>query len=450
MLSHNFYKSSFRYVYRRMRKTLLCTSKRFNIICNQIIKRPIVISDYLPNDNFGKPVFNNGTSILEVSQNKLISYKKKIYKNTVEVYREIIKQQYSPRQFSPRGGYWLGNYECYEIELPNNLKKISKMINCLTFITSIEMTYNKKIFKQIPINILHNLSEVTFKNIHSKSLSKKIYDLINLKCLILNKCYKLKYLPKHIDKLKNLEKLEISGAQCLKCIPKSLCNLRHLDTLQICAKSEFKKLPKHIGNCEKICTLYINGNLKTVPKSIRKIKELNRLILHNNQLEKIPNHIIDLKNLTLLVLNNNKLTKIPRHIYLMDRLRELHVYSNQIVSLPDSIGSLSDLEVLDVGKNKLLSLPSTIQKLDRLRELFISGNNIMSLPRGIKERQPLDEFAKRFTNSLGTLTLPIEYIPINNNSLTKIVIDRNQYVAFTTFHTGIAKHLIRLLVIETG
>ena len=69
--------------------------------------------------------------------------------------------------------------------------------------------------------------------------------------------------------------------------------------------------------------------------TLKSLRELNILRLHNNQLNSLPNQIGNLTNLLKLWLNNNQLNSLPNEIGNLTKLQELWLYNNQLNSLPN-------------------------------------------------------------------------------------------------------------------
>ncbi|AGS80636.1 leucine rich repeat protein [Leptospira phage vB_LnoZ_CZ214-LE1] len=73
--------------------------------------------------------------------------------------------------------------------------------------------------------------------------------------------------------------------------------------------NQLKTLPKEIGQLKNLQELYLSDNqLATLPKEIGQLKNLQELDLHNNQLATLPKEIGQLKNLQALGLINNQLS----------------------------------------------------------------------------------------------------------------------------------------------
>jgi Leucine-rich repeat (LRR) protein len=104
------------------------------------------------------------------------------------------------------------------------------------------------------------------------------------------------------------------------------------------------------------------------------LEHLSSLLLQNNNLKTLPKELWRLSNLQELNLGSNQLETIPEQIGLLSNLRELFIHDNQICSLPTQIGNLEKLVVLDATDNRLEWLPSEILSLGHLKNLWIENN----------------------------------------------------------------------------
>jgi GTPase SAR1 family protein len=117
--------------------------------------------------------------------------------------------------------------------------------------------------------------------------------------------------------------------------------------------------------------LNLNGlGLKTVPESLRTIRNLQVLDLAENDIQELPSWIGELSSLQCISL-----------------------IGNQLQELPPEIGSLDNLSILLLCENRLKSLPETLSALVQpnnnvLHYLSLYGNPDLGLPDSIIERPP--------------------------------------------------------------
>jgi hypothetical protein len=123
--------------------------------------------------------------------------------------------------------------------------------------------------------------------------------------------------------------------------------------------------------------------------------QIERLELTHNRLKTIPDSIRGLKNLRFLCLDKNKIEKIPESIGELSQLFSLTLSENNIETLPESIGNLTNLRSLHLSKNQLRILPQSMQNLQiddfPLIECNRNYNKVLRLFFGIFKDNKLTE-----------------------------------------------------------
>lgn len=139
----------------------------------------------------------------------------------------------------------------------------------------------------------------------------------------------------------------------------------------------FMSIEEALKDSDNVCMLDLTGqNLKNIPISVSRLKNLRTLILTGNQLNSIPSFVYDLPYLVRLDLPSNNIQHIEPGIRKLQFLQILNLTGNQISSIPPEIGTLKNLTNLYLTANKLNSLPEEIKSLKNLRELRLEDNNI--------------------------------------------------------------------------
>lgn len=102
----------------------------------------------------------------------------------------------------------------------------------------------------------------------------------------------------------------------------------------------------------------------------------NSLDLSGQNLKSVPKYVFDMKNLESLNLSNNQLTgALPGEIRFLQNLKILDASNNQMTGVPAEVGQLTKLEVLNLANNQLTGLPYELGNLKNLKTLNLSGNS---------------------------------------------------------------------------
>lgn len=115
-----------------------------------------------------------------------------------------------------------------------------------------------------------------------------------------------------------------------------------------------------------------NLGLKTVPKSLRNLRDLKVLDLRHNQLQELPSWIGDLTNLIAINISQNQLKTFPTEIGKLSNLFFMIAEENGLERLPDSLASL--------WKGRKVSRSPGI--------LALYGNPALSLPQSLLGNRP--------------------------------------------------------------
>ena len=157
------------------------------------------------------------------------------------------------------------------------------------------------------------------------------------------------------------------------------------------SKRKLSKVPEAVYGLTELEKLDLSDNClkKLLPTGINKLKNLKKLILHDNQLRELPHSICELSNLTILHVSYNQLSILPSNIKHLKNLWGLHLSNNQLTTLSDEIFEMKELVWLDVSNNKLKVLSSRIKHLSKLQVLHLSDNQLTTLPDEIGELKEL-------------------------------------------------------------
>lgn len=146
--------------------------------------------------------------------------------------------------------------------------------------------------------------------------------LKNLRVLKLDGKY-IREIPESIGDLSNLQYLYL-GNNLISELPPTVGNLKNLERLYL-RKNQIGELPGSLCELSNLQHLYLGVDQIELLKSIEKLSSLKQLFLHvycNKQIRKLPPSIVRLKNLRGLWLTYINFTKLP---YPIKKLRDVRI-----------------------------------------------------------------------------------------------------------------------------
>lgn len=193
-------------------------------------------------------------------------------------------------------------------------------------------------------------------------------------------------------------------------------------------------IPNELGNLSSLLVLDLSRNKLTgiIPKTIGKLKYLQRMSFRSNQLEGyIPNELCQMSGLGELFLYDNLLIgQIPECLSELKFIKIISLGSNKLNStIPSDLWSLSDLLSLNLSKNYLSGhLSSDIGSLKGIRQVDLSSNQLSGdIPSSIDGCQSLEilylsnnEFKGNIPKSLGNVR-GLSILDLSNNNLSGLI-----------------------------
>lgn len=250
----------------------------------------------------------------------------------------------------------------------NGLTEIPDYFAGFKKLKSLNLQFNK--IKQLP-DFLFGLEKLEYLNIATCGLTEipaAIGKLTNLRTLIISK-NKLEKLPESIKDLKKLEVLSFEG----------------------CDQLDLEQLFEQMAELPAMQSLDLSKyELKLLPKSIGKMRQVRKINLRANKLDTLPDSFADLQ-LEELNFDNNP-WKMDQLFPVLARVPVYKkMYSSTFpemlqetpIDLPASIGQFQYLEEMTLGGKSLKSIPATIGQLENLKSLTLCCPSLAALPEAI-------------------------------------------------------------------
>ncbi|XP_034446422.1 leucine-rich repeat-containing protein 47 [Hippoglossus hippoglossus] len=185
-------------------------------------------------------------------------------------------------------------------------------------------------------------------------------------------------LTSSIYSLTLLNYLEVSQCPSLTEIHEDIRRLTNLQSLILCRNklASFPEVISLLGSL-KVLDLSVN-NLQVLPEGITQLSELNTLNVSCNSLEVLPDGLSRCTKLSTINVSKNRITRFPADLYSerLDLLSSLVASDNAIEELSGDVHKLSALKVLDLSGNKLKEIPSDLSDCPKLKEINFKGNKL--------------------------------------------------------------------------
>ncbi|KAI8441816.1 hypothetical protein MSG28_005502 [Choristoneura fumiferana] len=202
-------------------------------------------------------------------------------------------------------------------------------------------------------------------------------------------------LDNNVFQLTNINLLNISDT-CLTVLPDDIKRLVNLQSLLLFG-NKLQEFNENITLLPKLKVLDISRNeIKSIPDTLNKMKELTSINFSSNHIETMPK-FVDFPNLITVNVSNNKLSDfIDLENANLPHLTDMNLKGNAITSIPSYIAqSLPSLKNFDMGDNQVKVLPGELANLQKLKELNLKGNKLadkrlMKLVDQCRTKQVLD------------------------------------------------------------
>ena len=169
-----------------------------------------------------------------------------------------------------------------------------------------------------------------------------------------------------------------------------------------------------------------------IDKALKKAAEVYVLDLSSQGIDKLPKTITRFRNLQKLILTDNQLTEFPPELARMKKLQTIYVDSNQIVTLylnTSDSRSFQNLENLYVGFNPLKAIPENIKNID-LMMVSLAGCKYLDINRVFTPLASINTLEQLDLSYLNLDTIPWEVV--NLFGLTTLDLSANPAMEWDT------------------
>lgn len=172
--------------------------------------------------------------------------------------------------------------------------------------------------------------------------------------------------------LKGIKRLDLSCQ--LTEFPNEIFDLA--DSLEILnlSNNQLSDLPHDLTKLKKLKVVFCSNNPFThVPEVLGECPELSMVGFKACAIKHLPANALP-KNLQWLILTDNQLQTLPATIGQSTQLQKLMLAGNQLNALPDSLQACHYLELLRISANQFKDLPSWLINMPSLAWLALAGN----------------------------------------------------------------------------
>ncbi|MDD2782490.1 leucine-rich repeat-containing protein kinase family protein, partial [Sulfuricurvum sp.] len=172
-------------------------------------------------------------------------------------------------------------------------------------------------------------------------------------------------------KLQGIKRLTL--AESLTVFPEEIFDLA--DTLEILDLSNnlLSSLPEDISRLTNLKIAFFSNNRFTDLPSFKGCEHLYMVGFKSNQIETFEEEVLP-DTIIWLILTDNRLKTLPKSIGRLRKLQKCALAGNRLETLPDEMAMCRNLELLRLSANNLQAIPTWLWNLPKLSWLAFSGN----------------------------------------------------------------------------
>ncbi len=206
------------------------------------------------------------------------------------------------------------------------------------------------------------------------------------------------------QRIDTLREIDLTSAGLTE-VPDFVLKAKNLEIL-VLDDNQIKKLPKELEKLEKLKRIYWRGNKLDNVWWIRipQINDLERFDISDNLLSRMPLGVRKLEGLSELVAEENFFGEVPvSRLKKASFIRILSMNKSHDLSLGENqYQQLGFLKVFKANKCQLNAIDASLYKLAGLNELQLQENELKAIPEGISQMSNLTKLSF-YKNELQTL-----------------------------------------------
>ena len=250
---------------------------------------------------------------------------------------------------------------------------ISNLIDCIS------IKFRDNLIEEIPSSFYEgcvNIKHLDFSSNKISNLNERINNLIYLKDLLLSN-NKLQSIPNELITCRSIVTLDLDHNKIMN-LPEIKWNMNNLITLNI-SYNMLTILPYSISNITTLEILNCSHNNISILPDLSQLTSLRILDASQNKLHEFP--ILSTNNiktkLSHLILGYNNISMINITTLINQKeLNELLIHNNQLIEIPKEIEYLTKLKIIDISNNNLRDLPANLGYMTQLQHIKAEGNPI--------------------------------------------------------------------------
>ena len=171
--------------------------------------------------------------------------------------------------------------------------------------------------------------------------------------------------------LQGIKRLTLSEG--LTSFPEEIFDLANSLEILDLSNNLLCELPEDISRLTNLKIAFFSNNRFTSVPSFKGCEHLYMVGFKSNQIEMFEEEVLP-DTISWLILTDNRLTTLPKSIGRLRKLQKCALAGNRLETLPDEMAHCRNLELLRLSANNLREIPSWLWNLPKLSWLAFSGN----------------------------------------------------------------------------